>query len=454
MRQKVFSGLIPKGSRLLIAALIITGLFMACKWFPKKVVNDKMFEKFSWNVLFKDGISTASRADALAAIQDSLTNYYLINYPGITPKFDQSLFCICDSSLYNFNIRFVGGAGESVSSPPPPPPGPNGSGDFLNVLQISQNTPIVELVEYDAIDTLKKEPFNAAKQINPNAVLAVIDTGLDTTLFKSGMGNLIWRKNGQERTLFNFLPGGNIDRFKDDHKYKHGTAVTALALQNIHPNTAYPKIMVLKALDHEKKGTSFSVSCAMSYAIQNKATLINASLGYYGDSDPVLKNYFEKTIKVKPEPIPVFVSAGNALQTRDPLQYCKAVTTNDNELGKFKFFFPACFTKEYTNITTVTSLNLSLKPCYYQNFSDRFVSLGVLNPLACCQYRVAFMDKNYEGSSFATPAASGKMIDCIIRNNFVKSAIITDWNTNIIKHVPIGVNRSTVDGRYIDIRNQ
>jgi len=456
MRQKVLSGLIPKGGRLLIAALIITGSFMSCKWlFPKKVVQDKMFDRISWNVLFKDGISTASRADAIAAIQDSLTNYYLINFPGITPKFDFSLFCICDSSLYNLNIRFVGGAGESVSSPPPPPPGPNGSGDFLNVLQISQNIPIVEILEEDSIIPTKKEPIDEARQISPIAVLAVIDTGIDTTLFKSGIGRLIWRSNGQQRTLFNFLPGENIDQFKDDHKQRHGTGVTALALQSMQSTTAYPKIMVLKALDSLKRGTIFSVSCAMSYAIQNRATLINASLGYYGTSDPILRNYFEKTLKLKADPIPVFVSAGNVLSTHDQMQYCKNVTTNDNELGaNNKFFYPACFTREFSNVTAVTSLNSVLKPCYYQNYSTRFVSLGVFNPSMCCQYAAAFMSRTYEGSSFATPVASGKMIDCMIRNNFVRTAIISDWNNNIIKHVPIGVTRSTVDGRYIEFKKE
>ncbi len=444
------------GSRLLIAALIIIGSFMSCKWlFPNKTVQDKKFDKFSWNVLFKDGISTASRADAIAAIRDSLIKYYLINYPGITPKFDFSLFCICDSSLYNLNIRFVDGAGESVSSPPPPPPGPNGSGDFLNVLQITQNIPIVELLDDDSIIPGKKEIIGEARQVSTNAVLAVIDTGLDTTLFKSGMDKLIWRKNGQQRTIFNFLPGGNIDRIEDDHKQKHGTAVTAFALQNIGLATAYPKIMVLKALDSFKRGTSFSVSCAMSYAIQNRATLINASLGYYGTSDPILRNYFEKTLKFKPDPIPVFVSAGNVLSTHNPWEYCKNVTTNDNELGaNSKFFYPACFTKEFSNITAVTSLNAVLRPCFYQNYSMRFVSLGVFNPIPsrCCQYTVEF--KNYEGSSFATPVASGKMIDCIIRNNFVSTAIISDWNNNIIRHVPIGVTRSTVDGRYVRSGNE
>jgi hypothetical protein len=93
------------------------------------------------------------------------------------------------------------------------------------------------------------------------------------------------------------------------------------------------------------------------------------------------------------------------------------------------------------NITTVTQLNnTGVGSCFYQNYSDSLVSLGVLNnnTIQCCYIGVRFKDtiKYYEGTSFVTPIASGKkMRELLGKGNMV-----------ILKN---SANKATIDGKYI-----
>lgn len=433
---------------LAFSALLLT---TSCKWLGigTDIKDEKPVDNVNWNVLFKPGTGNDARNASIDVIRDSVINYYNTNYPGVTPKFNV-IYCPCDSLLYNIDIRFIDGMGGSVSSPPPPPPGPGGQGDYVNVMYVANNSVIAER-NFDSIPS-GQVPFSGnrvnllTKPINQNAVLAIIDTGIDTTLFSPNINDLIWRNPGIGGTLFNFLPGQQLDNFYDDHNFKHGSAVTALALQAMKSSPEYPRVIVLKALDKDKRGSSFSVSCAMSYAIQNNATLINESLGYYGVVDSVLRHYTLRCNEHLPSPIKIFAAAGNTDEVHHQSNYCNTAF-NNNKLTINRLVYPACFNIEFANLICVTSLNKNtISYCHYQNFSDKYVSLGVLNDRICCGFEVKFMNRIYQGSSFATPVASGVMMDCIMRNGFDVGAINNDWNANIVKRTTTGV---TIAGNYI-----
>ncbi len=79
----------------------------------------------------------------------------------------------------------------------------------------------------------------------------------------------------------------------DDHS--HGTHITsriAIQLHTYAPDVNY-RFMPLKILDENGVGNSFNAACAVLYAAENGADVINASWGFYGEDDKILRKAFE-----------------------------------------------------------------------------------------------------------------------------------------------------------------
>lgn len=436
------TALINHGLLLFLLALSIS----SCKWLfgdDKKADPgaDVQVSELNWNVLFTENTSTTERAATIQAIEDSVKKFYE-KYPHVRPRF-HVFFCPCDSSLYTINIQLLNGAGQSVSAPPAPPPGPNGSGDYAHVQFLADNMKIDELEPDTGSVTHGARVMVDSRAVNDSALLAIIDTGIDTTFFDPRFRKLMWRE-GDGTTMYNFIPGQPTSQFLDDHPNKHGTTVTALALNNIGDSSQYPRIMVLKALDKDKVGSTFSVSCALSYAIQHRAQVINASLGYKGKPDPILRWYLAKSDREKKAV--VFVAAGNASGGRNSGMYCSSTINPGNLLTASNPFYPALFSTELNNVIAVTGLSGSFKPCYYQNYSREYITLGVVNRVNCCMYKIPYYNQYYEGSSYATPVAAGLMMGCLLRNQVVMSSALTDWKSNYVKRGP---STYTQGGQYI-----
>lgn len=451
---------------IIIAALVLP----ACQnIYGQKPVN-KVFQqsnyvkRVSWNILFGNNTDFTDRKQAIQNVKDSLVRYYNYNYHDTIPVFDSALYCPCDSLLYNLNMRFVDGSGGSVSSPPPAKPGPDGSGDYVAIQYISNNNPILEMEPNEkppARLNMSRIPL-IFSGVNDTNVLAIIDTGIDTAVFSSNVKKLLWKSTTQEATMYNFLPRQNLYNFKDDHKSRHGTVVTAIALKALSTGgtgTQYPKIMILKALDSNKRGSIFSVSCALSYACKNKATVVNASLGYYGNSDPVLLHYIKRCNSNTSKPILIFAAAGNMSGERN-VDLCHS-PRSENQLTTIRTFFPASWSPQLKHVITITGLNILGRSCYYQNYSKKFVTLGVSNRRSgqgrmqggCCSYKVPFSNKYYEGSSFATPVACGMLMRYMLNNRISTKQLIYelafpgDGPTGNIIHQ--GTPAVTVDGKYL-----
>lgn len=455
---------VSKTALILIPWYILILMFVTILFTPFSCNNKKPYHpeegntipldsaKISWNILFKPGTDSIARAKIIDNIIEYVFNFY--DAKNIEPKFTMPVSCPCDTLLYNIGFTPIDGSGQSVTTSPTKP-GPKASGDELDAV-ISDNIPINEFVrEMDSGNTKTYNnnygrtnnagigvSINSSVPVDLTKKLAIIDSGIDTTGFSPAMQHMIWSDNVQP-TLYNFLPGHFNEGFSDLTHGKHGTAVASIIINTLKNATKYPRIMILKALDENKKGSIFSVSCALSYAIQNKADLINLSLGYYGTPDSILHHYLGLSNSANPS-IPVFAAAGNTTDTPHvPSNLCNQID-NHNRLGGSRLFYPACFSADLSNITSVTQMSNENLPCFYQNYSSHFIQLGVLIKTTCCA--IAVGSKIYEGSSFATPVASGLRMGTLLQAPDPNTAD-TNWNA-LINTSPS--NTATEKGKYLE----
>jgi len=420
----------------------------------------------NWNVrLSSHTIPSVAIQQVVAFYRDSLQLYdsVLIAIKNQDPSAKFTLTfrldsCSCDRFLYNLKGDLeIQGSGSSVGSTPPPTNPPIKPGGGLAIVDDNDSLHNREPQAGPLTFSTGVVPINI-KEIDTSKILAVIDSGIDSARFASdGLTRILWRGSGVAPTQRNFTGNGPVENFADDDHVRHGTAATAIALKQI--DGRYPQLMVLKILDSNGTTSLFSATCALQYAITHGATIINASWGYYGKADSVLKSYIDDARRNAPTTL-IIAAAGNDTLAHDPTQLCAngRISGRNTRLGTGGlFYYPACFSsKEGGNIISVTGLSSPTAPCIYQNFSDVYVQLGVVNsnigPLPahpCCSFHTEYLDSHFvmEGSSFATPVVSGKTMNFILRHGFHS---INDYFTGImVQRGPVGASHVTMDGQYL-----
>lgn len=148
--------------------------------------------------------------------------------------------------------------------------------------------------------------------------IAVLDTGIDPYFQDSAntgrMAPLYLWDNPKAsdscypNDLFGWDFINNDNAPVDDNS--HGTHIAsriAQQLDNNAPDVNY-QFMSVKMLDNNGVGNSFHASCAVLYAAENEADVINASWGFYGERDRVLKRAFRYAQQQK---VATMTSAGN-----------------------------------------------------------------------------------------------------------------------------------------------
>ncbi|MBS1662608.1 MAG: S8/S53 family peptidase [Bacteroidetes bacterium] len=337
-------------------------------------------------------------------------------------------FCSCkDSLLWNLTADLkIGGSGQSAPTSPSPVAKGGVEGGAFD--QLDNNGRVGKsTMREPVLDLAGKITFPQTFNTVADEVLAVIDTGIDTTLYDGKVyGPLLTSFGG---SAINVMPDADSTKYQDGEEVRHGSAVTAIALRAFYEQCGatkqLPRVMAIKALDDHGYGSTFSISCGLSYAIRNKATLINASLGYWGKQDSVLSYYLERC---KQHSIPVIAAAGNdTLRHEGPLCSDAVIPNNLLVSNPSYMFYPACLSNDSRySVITVTGMNSNLKPCRFQFYSSTFVDIGVVtqDPLPgfnsvstfpsdiCCGFRLPFINNSYalDGSSFATPVISGQIL--------------------------------------------
>lgn len=213
-------------------------------------------------------------------------------------------------------------------------------------------------------------------------IIALTDNGIDNRFDYPNLWNI---PNGRSLVGLGELRNGwNCQKNNSDIylQNSHGTLVTYLMEREL--KSTPHKILPFVILDENKEGLLFDALCAFEYVIAindtiyNKATkirAINASWGFYGFENEALKHGIEK---LKQKNILLVTAAGNSDEKCDKCEELEPNNIRNLSLRKKKFY-PACYSKEFENVISVTSLmvNGDLFQSPNQNYSDEFVDIGV-----------------------------------------------------------------------------
>ncbi len=423
---------------LIILLLLILLFWRACFRKPGPVVfskGDTVAHWISWNVLFTTN-SASTSAQVIQEFEDSLTKFAQAQNPTAVLQFHLG-YCPCDSLLTNIDATLTYGAGQAVTTPPThPSPGPKG--DYTLGNNFAMEVP--DYTDTNNIDTSKltHHPYDSLPAGTVSGkrkgILAVIDTGLDTALFNLSYplakwgGDLLWQEPAGKATLFNVVDDVPTNMLKDNTLVKHGTAATQIILTQMRAmrNAKIPRILSIRAFDDSERGSIYTVSCAMSYAIKSHANYINASWGYLGPQDSVLRHY---VVTASEKHIRIIAAAGNTPGHHISDSVCGKTLNTANSLDSLRqdtLFYPACYAQGIENVVSVTQMSAvnspslsPLIPCKYQNYSPNYITVGALEVknsagtgpiIECCRFEIPFLARAIEGSSFATPVITALLM--------------------------------------------
>ncbi|MEM7103670.1 MAG: S8 family serine peptidase [Bacteroidota bacterium] len=194
--------------------------------------------------------------------------------------------------------------------------------DFSDVETIDIDTKKTKAVETTGIDTSRvdfnylDEVFNTSpifitsldyqannNQITGISTLAILDTGIDSARLDSLNSLQDLDVNCDEGTPYGYNPIDPMAEPWDSNG--HGTHVTGLAALNTNQVI---EVMPIKVVNDNGIGTLFHAMCGIHYAVNNKADVINLSLGYYGNENLIFKEVMEEVLD---SGIVVVCSAGN-----------------------------------------------------------------------------------------------------------------------------------------------
>lgn len=196
----------------------------------------------------------------------------------------------------------------------------------------------------------------------PNAVVvAMIDAGLtssNTTFFRYLWQNPIsaterCRTGSDNGYDFTAKYGGESNLL-----HPHGSVVGSILINPL-PEYVNLRLMDLRIFDKDGKGSLYDALCAIQFAIDNGADIINMSWGYYNNNvHPLLDEYMQK---INDHKIVVVTSAGNeGIKTDDCLHH------------------PSYFSSIQKNVIAVAALDAKdmslLAP--YSNYGMRTVTLA------------------------------------------------------------------------------
>ena len=433
---------------ILILLLIVLGVVCnrCCKTACGKTYDSAAIG--SWNLLLPQPLGNDSLASTIATVEQQLLdslggqgyNVKLIHF--------NVYYCPCDKLLVSLSAVSLGESGGSkvpTTGQPAQIPGASGGSSWSVV---NYNTPLAvpeildrQFFSIKNADTTGLQIYSFVSKPTTKTI-AIIDTGIDS-LFGTNLTAYLVTKT--PKGIYNFLPGANPQNNYDDDTYMHhGTLVTSVVARNYDPYNVNLQVLMLKALDSGGHGSTFTVSCALSYAIQQKVDVINLSLGYYGKKDSILQAYVQKANDCH---IPVVAAAGNTpgAHNQTLVRYelpvghvgwihypnLQGSLTDTTSAG---LFYPGSFCTTMPYVLSVTGFNkFNNAPCYYQNYSSvGYVSLGVVDTSTCIYEWAGY---GAEGSSFEAPVIAANILSTLppTGTRAVKAAAIQYVTRTIMK---------------------
>lgn len=333
---------------------------------------------------------------------------------------------------------------------------------------------------FTAIGNYNKQTYPVNNLAGKDVVkIAVLDTGVDTLQFIHSSylwtnGNELPNRNDDDKNCYtddvagwNFL-ADNAD-FRDNNRNIHGTLVTKYIIDQFRSSsTTGVQIMALKTHDANGAGSLFASICALYYAIEKGAQIVNASWGFYNYGDNPVPYLDSLVTQVLPQHGILFVTAaGNKVQDNDDfarsLYRAMHPGFSISEAGlrnlQIHNFYPAMLSRPGNNvITNTTTDGVSVSPT--QNFSSLYVDLGVRADRVTAtsmKFRVPFEIRGSEhyisGSSFATAIATGK-IGALLKKDWyrpglTKEGVFSEISGVIRTSTELSTRSLIREGRYI-----
>lgn len=297
------------------------------------------------------------------------------------------------------------------------------SEDSADICQHNKETPN----EYNAC---KAEPMPANSTTRDPVVVAVLDTGIDTT----GIGKYMYKSDEtvighNSKTEMNSCIGPNANNgwafvpqsvptisypWFDDHPSKHGTIVSHLILNQVLQSGGNSiRLLPVKVLDKDGKGGRlYDFLCALQYSKNRGAKIINASLGFY--------SVFPNQPDTHPYPAADLLNAyiQNTLTANNILLICAAGNQFKHEYNTRSLdtisFYPASLSRNLQNVFAVTTVSkIAGDVSHVQNYSEHVIDLGVDDDQNILERYLFWNPLNaghtVNGSSFATPKVSGTL---------------------------------------------
>jgi hypothetical protein len=292
--------------------------------------------------------------------------------------------------------------------------------------------------------------------------IAVLDTGIDTSRLVSS--RYLWKNNGEaadgtdndgncykdDNTGWNFID--NTGDVQDNNASIHGTIVSQFIINQFRASPGnMVQIMALKTHDNNGFGDLFGSLCALYYAMDKGATIINASWGFYNYGESPVPYLDSIITQVLPQKGVLFVTAaGNKSERNDEVARAIYRAANggaaipEAQLRNLDVhnFYPACLSAAQNNVVTVTTTDGRIvSPT--QNYSSNYVDLGIVADsvtVASMSFRLPFAgtgDTFISGSSFATAIASGKIGALINKDVYTpglkKAAVFAAMTSGVVQ---------------------
>jgi Subtilase family len=314
-------------------------------------------------------------------------------------------------------------------------------------LNFTQNIPMDTLEkkfeDYDYSNFTKAKNDTQGKDV---VRIAVLDTGIDTKKIIST--SYQWTNQKEAATGaqkqkdddgncykddtfgWNFIRNNN--KVMDDNPDLHGTLVSHYIINEFAASSEKAvEIMTLKTHDKNGNGDLFASICAIYYAMENKAQIINASWGFYYYEErphPYLDSLITQVLRK--EGILFVAAAGNKIdkidqEANDAYHAAHGVNLPATQLRNLQYhnFYPACLSRDDNNVITVTTADKNrVSPT--QNYSTMYVDLGTIpDDHTSMRFRLPFPGPvaTISGSSFAAAIATGRIGAFLPKSDYAPS---------------------------------